>query len=252
MALIRHVKFFVELASVPEREGGGWDGSEVLAHFGTPRLRAHELPVRWLTAELGLEITVHQKTASSDVRRLAQQLAELVPEHPARELLQAFHQALSRRVADGEISPKTARMSFRPAIDLMAVSSSPMPTQDDVADYLIKAPGQRAAIFAFTGFLRSSYGLNLAVPAPSARAIAYRRHRALELQVREMLLLWPRPADFDDKWLTLALMYFHWLSSKEASRVIADARVSNTSDGFELEHGMTKYWVPNPSRPFGL
>lgn len=247
LALPRHVAFFVKLAALPERNDGGWRSDDLLGHFGTQGLRTHLLAARWLSEVLGVEIGVKKKIQASEARRFEEQLSEL-PEQPLPgQALMAFHQFLSKRVAQGDISVRTARLSFRPALDLASLAGDQLPAQDDVTHYLMKAPGQRAALFAFATFLRETLGVNLAVPTSSARTIFHRRRRQLEVQIRQMLFEEDRSTDFDQRWRPVALMYFHWISLKQAQRLLAEGKLSTAYGGVELEHGAERYWIPDPS-----
>jgi hypothetical protein len=243
MKLARHVEFFEML------DGGGddaWTGEFLLKRFGTATLRRYELPVRWLQSQGGVNLPAEDKAREADTRRLRTALA-LAPEGiVARELLEAFERELRRRHDAGKLTARSMRLAFRPAVALLAAEDpqgARAPTQAALERYLAETPGQRAALSTFLGFLRSSRGIELRLPAKSTVGSALNR-KALEEQIADLMA---SPVDFGriaKRWAPLALRYFHHLSATEAKKICAGSRAQPSAGGTVLHFQGQDYWIP--------
>lgn len=243
LRLARHVEFFQMLdaeADVP------WTGEFLLSRFGAAVLRRYELPVRWLRMHAAIDWPEHVKERDADVRRVRAAVARVPEGTVARELLDALEQELLRRRDAGQLSERSMRMAVRPAVALLAQEDPQWgraPTQATLERYLSITPGQRSAISTFLGFLKSSRGIELRLPAKTIGSSESAR-KALERQIAALV---SRPVDADQiakRWAPLALRYFHHLSATDAKSVLEGSVATASASGTILRFQGRDYWIP--------
>lgn len=244
LSISRHVEFFVQLSALPDVV---WGSEALLKQFGAAGLRRFELPVRWLRECRNVAPTAEQKLEDAERRRMQAQLDSVPRGSPAYPVLEAFHAQLCKRRDADEMTTRTARMSLRPTVDFMRITGSGRPTQNDLEQYLNDAPGQRASLSAFVRYLRESEGVQLEMPARrKARAPGLRRVRT-EQDLRALLTSPDRPADFEQRWLVLALVHFHRMSKRDAKILLKQGEVLLETTGFVVTLAGKRYAIPDPS-----
>jgi hypothetical protein len=243
-ALIRHVEFFVEV----ERRGLDLDNGEILLReLGTPFLRRYLMVTRWLEEIRSCNIKKLQRANASDSARLKTAIEVLPKNTEERRLAEKFLKDLSDAVITGAITIRTARLSMRPAVDLLKVvrrkKALPL-TQWDLIEYLKGRPGQRAAIARFVGFIRKTMAIDLTLP--KIGQISQLPFSGSDQAVRLHLMADVRGEQFQREWIRLMLVHLHWLSERTAGRVASKAVVSEVKDGYRCCVGADIYWVPRP------
>lgn len=242
--LNKHVEFFVE---VERRELKLDDGPKLLCELGTPFLRRHLMVSRWLEEARSCDIDKSQRANASDRVRLKKAVSVLPERSAARSAAEQFSKELSDAVSDGTITIRTARLSMRPAVDLLKrVQRSRVLaiTQDDLLAYLRDRPGQRAAIARFIGFVKRNYALDLVLPRVAQ--LSKLPFSGSDEAVRLLLMTDVRDAQFERDWLRLMLVHLHRLSERTAGRIISRADISEVDGGYLCCFGVDIYWLPRP------
>ncbi len=243
--LNKHVEFFME---VERRELKLDDGPKLLYELGTPFLRRHLMVSRWLEEARSCDIDKNQRANASDRVRLKKAVSVLPERSAARSAADQFSKELSDAVSDGKITIRTARLSMRPAVDLLKRvqrSKALAITQDDLLAYLRDRPGQRAAISRFIGFVKRNYALDLVLPRSAQ--LSKLPFSGSDEAVRLLLRTDVRDAEFERDWLRLMLVHLHRLSERTANRVISRAEISEVEGGYQCCLGVDIYWLPRPS-----
>ena len=96
----------------------------------------------------------------------------------------------------------------------------PIPRQAALDRYLAEAPGQRAAEFGYIDVLAREYSLQLAIRADALRSAKLRRKR-LELELARLANEASPEHEVAQRWIRLALQYFHQLPAKGVRAVSA-------------------------------
>lgn len=244
LALVRHVEFFSILDQHP---GAIWDGVFVLQVFGTHKLRKYELPMRWLEAQYAVEFAPGAKRANAEAHTSRKLLTSVPAGTMARDLLQAFFDELHMRVEFGKIKPRTMRMALRPAVNLLLAASAEgtsLPDQKALDDMLENAPGQRAAVSTFLGFLKARHKVELIVRKNPSRKDADTRKK-LGAQLAEIANSGRHDSKARQLWDETALRYFHRLSKGQAKEIAKTAVREAQSEGEALRVGLQVFWVPS-------
>lgn len=245
LALARHVEFF---ATLDQHSNAIWAEAFVLRVFGTDRLRKFELPMRWLQEQHALVLTPEAKQATAEIQTSRKLLQRLPVGSIASAVLQAFFDELHARVEADKIKPRTMRMALRPAVSLLLSAShegAAMPDQAALNDMLRNAPGQRAAVSTFLGFLKVRYSVELVAQKSASRRQTQIRKK-LGAQLAEIASSPRRDAKVKLQWDVTALRYFHRLSKYQACEVVKTARRAELPNGDELRVGEAVFWIPHP------
>lgn len=239
----RYLDFFREIesqwGSVPAYEA-------LLGRYGTLALRRKELPMRFL-AQCGL-VTVNEeaKQEHSDRRRIAAQLERLPAKSRAREILEAYQRHMVERVRVGTSTIRSVRLAMNPAacllLEAQAKERQP-PMQNDLVNYLSKAPGQRAAVSGFVGFLRERYSAELALP-PSGVNATKKQHQKLEAQLLALLQSGGDGKMYSRELLGTALAYFHGLPKIALDKATCERAVEPQEAGVIFRLDGLEYWLP--------
>lgn len=243
-ALPRHVEFFEMLETLGEAP---WTVDALLREFGTATLRKYELPMRWMSATQGVELSAEAKAQRAETDRSLALVEMAAAGSVGREIMLAFHARLSARVAAGVMRPKSMRLALRPAIAVLQIADpnwQSVPDQAALEKYLAETPGQRAACSTFLGFLKETRGVELTARAEKSPADS-RRHKTLGEQLAALAREPLRADDFEQRWLLLALKYFQQLTDAKASKVLKQARVVRVDDGFEVKFEGQIFWIPD-------
>jgi hypothetical protein len=92
-------------------------------------------------------------------------MASIPSRTPAAKALAAYQDRLVKRLtADDKSTLRSVRLALRPATSLLLLADktgAKLPDQTTLDRYLVKAPGQKAAITGFVNFLNEQHGLAL-------------------------------------------------------------------------------------------
>lgn len=163
------------------------EASELLTLFPAKEVRRHESVFRFLR-QAGFNIpTQEDQRAATELARAAQTIESTErPDH--RRLLQNFRN--TRYGESSKATAKTIRVALTAACGLLAVAEDTCPTQAELESYLKDVPGQRAAVAAFVGYLKSR-GEPLTLPAGTRRGV-----RATNSSLRACFAMQTHTADY--------------------------------------------------------
>lgn len=244
-ALTRHVEFFTTLDQHPNAV---WDEAFVLRVFGTGKLRKYELPMRWLQDRHALALAPEAKQANAEAQTSRKLVQSLPAGSVASAVLQTFFDELHARVGAGKIKPRSMRMALRPAVSLLLAASpegAVMPNQAALNDMLRSAPGQRAAVSTFLGFLTVRFSVKLIAHKSDVHRQAHAREK-LGAKLAEIASSSRRDAKTRHLWDVTALRYFHHLKKIQAQELVKTANRITSLGGNELQVGSQVFWLPDP------
>ncbi len=220
---------------------------ELLKHFTAEGLRRVRLPMRWLADTQRVIVNAAERENASECRRITAILNSLPVNSVAAQVLTQYHDDLQRKVEIGQISIRTMRLSLRPAASLLAASCEEnfqIPSQGALDNFLLNAPGQKAAITGFISFLNKRNSTRLV-----ARVEHQRVHKKRQLELERELIVFLqnelRDEHFKKKWFSIALAYFHGLSRKVGEDIKEDAISCQGEDGFSISWSGNTYWIPH-------
>ena len=243
--LARYAELFTEMR---ETWGAIPDYPRLVTHFGAEGLRRQRTPMRWMVEQGLVTVDGAVREEDSERRQIARCLDRLPDGSRAKVVMEGYHAMLDGRVREGRLTRHSMRLGIAPAVTLLEAAQTagmPLPSQETLEGVLRRAPGQRAALSGFVGWLRETHGVALTLPAKS-RATAVRRRR--EIAREEMLTLMregPGAEDFAKRWRRTALVYFHDLALS-AGRKVEDDDVEIDLDGLRVEIDGKSYWIPSP------
>ncbi|MFT3812964.1 MAG: hypothetical protein QM740_06250 [Acidovorax sp.] len=245
LSLRRHVEFFGILDQYP---GAVWDSTFLLKVFGTRKLRMFELPMRWLQQQRAIQVAPEDKRANAEAHTSRKLLESIPANSVARRMLQAFFDELHGRLDAGTIKPLSIRVALRPAASLLLAASAEgaLPPDQNALDNMLRcAPGQRAAVSTFLGFLKAHYGIALVAPKTALRRIVSAREK-LSLQLAQIANEKRRDSKTLEQWTLTALRYFHRLSKAQAIEIAKTATRIVGAGGEELHLEQHVFWLPYP------
>lgn len=120
-----------------------------------------------------------------------------------------------------------------------------MPDQSALNDMLRSAPGQRAAVSTFLGFLKARYSIKLTAHKSEAHRLANAREK-LGAKLAEIAKSSRRDAKARRLWDVTALRYFHHLRKIQAQELAKTAKRITSFGGSELQAGSQVFWLPHP------
>lgn len=224
---------------------------QLLVYFGAAKLRRVLLAVQWMEFVGLVVLDEEAKIADSDRRRIAVKLNSFALGSKARDLLDGYHKVLMANLKIKLTTLRSIRLALTPATALLHMADEMAripPNQDVLNAYLAKKPGQRAAVSGFVRYLRDSYDVEIFLPKTKPSSAQHHRRKKLEI---EMMALMKEPSEsrqFEQRWLSVALAYFHGLNKKVGS-TIPEAFVKLHDEGLIVEWNNQSYWVPLfPSR----
>lgn len=244
-ALVRHVEFFTVLDQHPNAV---WDAAFVLRVFGTGKLRKYELPMRWLQDRYSLVLASEDKHANAQAQTSKKIVQSFPASTVARTVLDKFFDELQARVGNGKIKPRSMRIALRPAANLFLAASPDgtlMPDQTALNKMLSCAPGQRAAVSTFLGFLKVRYSIKLTAHKCVTRQRVHTRTK-LGTKLAEIASSPKRNAKTRNLWDVTALRYFHHLNKIQAQDLLKKANRVTLLAGSELHAESQVFWLPHP------
>lgn len=244
LAIHRYFSFFYEMEK-------RWNGipiyPQLVAHFSAEGLRRVRLPMRWLLETSQVHVDSRQREDASDQRRIDAILASIPSGTPASTVLLAYKEALQVRLAGGQITLRTVRLSLRPAASLLTTQKKvefDLPAQSDLDHYLLGAPGQKAAITGFISFINTHYSKKLLIRVDKNKTLAIRRKK-LEKEIAALVAENSRSDEFRIKWLSVGLAYFHGLSRNVGPTIAKDGISTDENGNFCILWKEKSYWLPH-------
>lgn len=241
LSLNNHLAFFIEL----DRRWGIFPSHEqLIAHFGTPRLRRQRLVDRWMTQHGWIEPAQQAREEDIEWRRIRKML-DRIAEHPVHErLLVGYHDLLLNRMKEGRLSVRSIRMNLRSACGLLATTEhDSRPNQRALNAFLDTMPGQRASISGFLGYLRNEHCIDLIPHQPDQRTWA--ADKAKERERRLVRLLDNDKPASSDHWIRASLALFHGIPDRVLKRGTFEL-VSRDAEFWLIRSGQLDYWIPAP------
>lgn len=243
LTIHRYLPFFTDI----ERQ---WrtipNYGELLAHFGAATLRQVLLPMRWMEATGSVVPDEAAKAEDSDRRRIAATLGKLNEGSTGRVILEGYYGVLLASLKAGTTTVRSIRLALSPAaaLLLMAGRAERMPPdQSLLGAYLTNAPGQRAAMSGFVGYLREKHGADLVLPKAALDIAQRKRRKRLEAELLALMREGGEGDEFKRRWLSVALAYFHGLPMK-VGKMVGDDGVSPSGGGMVVAWANRKYWLP--------
>lgn len=241
LTIHRYLQFFLEMEKKWRRVP---TYSDLLGRFSAEGLRRVRLPMRWLRDAKFIEPDPLLREMDSEQRRIKALLAELPVSTAAVRSLIKYKNCLMARVGSGDISLKTVRLSLRPAVSLLQTADSKgckLPDQTELDQYLLEAPGQKAAITGFVNFLNKDHGIEL-VPNVDLKRVAERRKKALEKEIMILAKGGCEDPKSLHRWMRVAMELFH--SKKVNRKVLQKAQIRKENGQLQVILGKTTYWLP--------
>ena len=221
--------------------------ANLLMAFGADYLRRFRKVVSWIHTECGMDLDEQAKKRIAEEQRIGRILDRVPRFSPAHGLVIRFSEQQWSRYLRGDISLLTVRLSLTPAVGFLAVYQFRQPTTKSLAKYLKDAPGQRASITRFIGFLNSECDYNIRFPRASHTEKM--RRVALEKKLVSIMAHGRYEIDFLS-WCILALEFFHKLRLTKTSLKFGCVICFETG-GCLIEYGQENYFVPMQSNRDG-
>lgn len=241
LTIHRYLPFFLEM----ERQ---WKTippyAELLEHFTSEGLRRMRLPMQWLRETQGVEADPQARENDSERRRILALSTTFSKGSWAAQVLASYHDDLMARCEAGSTSLRSVRLALRPAVSLllaMEIQGRRLPDQAALDRYLLDAPGQKAAITGFIGFLKAAHGLDLVIRTDVKKTRKARR-RKLEREIIRMMKHPEEGDEFTRRWISVGLEYFHWI--KVSRRAVRSATIVGGNDAIRVVVKDNSYCLP--------
>jgi hypothetical protein len=243
LTIHRYLPLFVEIerlwGDIPEY-------IELLNHFDTPKLRRFLLPVKWMEETGFIVINDQAKEDNSDNRRIASSLEKFAIGSQERTIIDGYLAHLNEKRQRDKTTLRSTRLALTPAAGLILIAKEMKcmpPNQGALEKYLDQAPGQRAAISGFVGFLQAAYKSTLILPRPDSKKALRRREKKLEDEMYAIMQKDTQDESSKRQWLTIALAYFHGLP-KSVGNLLTDKDISASNGGMTVTWNNNQYWIP--------
>ncbi len=243
ITLHKYLAFFMEIEKI-WREVPSFN--DLLAHFGTAKLRQQLLPTRWLEEVVFRFSDPKAKEEDSDKRRIKSTLGKLPRNSIGQMVLQNYYHFMLQRLACGNTTLRSIRLALTPAIRVLEVANErgiPLPDQAALEAYLAKSPGQRAAVSGFVCYLRDVIKITLDLPKQDQKKANTNQKKRLEV---EILLMMQKPESgkrFEKRWISIALAYFHNLPRMVGKNAKPENILRKDSSGITLVFSGNEYWI---------
>jgi hypothetical protein len=222
------------------------DYAELLKKFSADGLRRSMLPVKWMIENHLLIADEILRDDDSEQRRIAKKINYFGDKTKNYDLINSYYKHLLKKKALGKTSLKSIRLSLTPAIGLLGMAVSmgyQTPNQTAIDTYLIKKPGQRAAISGFVGYLIKSCEIDIYLPDINFVDRAKRARKKLEEDMVSFLTSDHSIANKNTFWISLALAYFHNLP-RMRQHTIETLPIGKSLDGLLITINDVEYWIP--------
>lgn len=240
----RYLSFFIEIEqqwqTIPKYD-------ELLAHFGALRLRRVLLPVSWMVETEIIVPNAIAKEEDSNRRRIAAILDRFPMGSQERALLTGYYKSVIEKLEADKTTICSIRLALSPAATLLikAREMKCIPPNQKVLDaYLETTPGQRAALSGFVCYLRDTHRVGITLPRPNKEKSQQNRKRKLEAEMLVLMEEGGNSEQFQRRWLSVALAYFHRLP-KKVGKTIRNEQIAVLEDGgFNVTWSEQTYWIP--------
>lgn len=246
----RYFEFFLEMWSP---DGNIPDVTTLLERFSTVVLRRNFQPLRFLEEKGLVKITTEDREEVTERKRIKEIMAKSAESGRTHIFMIRYHDRLMERMREGVTGLSSVRLALSPALALLKtaiMSGRELPRQEDLLEYLGRAPGQRAAVSGFVCLLRDEFGAELTLPsAKSLRCEIARRQPenrlALERELIELLRSEEKSEEGRRKLVELSLRYFHRVPARMARKMsIEDQLVKIDGGDMAVLNGRKHYWLP--------
>ena len=235
------------LFTTVEREWGDVpDYGTLLGRFGAEGLRRWRVPVRWMAARGLVTVDAEEREADSERRRITEALARLPRGSAAHAVLDGYYRTLLARSNQDDLSLHGLRLALSPAVRLLEASHAAgegCPGQRTLDALLAHSPGQHAALTGFVRYLQSRHDADLAMPPPKPGTAAYRRREQARQRLMALMDEDGTAADYETRWRTAALAFFHDLPMRTGDRV-AEKDVRPDRGGWCVDIKGQDHWIP--------
>ncbi len=234
----RHRKLFEEI----EKTWGEIPTyAQILEHFGARIARKNALPIRWLAETDQIKIDSSVAICISESKGISQLLAVTSGNRGGLEVLTAYYDHLRLKEAAGKTCLRSVRLALRPAASILSKTAVDGIIDQSILDnYLLEAPGQRAAITGFVAFYNKHKNTLLAPKVDQVR-LRQKRRKDLEAKISELSGKQNVP---DRQWIPIALAYFHGLPSTRTLS-LDSIEIIGKDGGISVEVKGKRYWVPS-------
>ncbi|MDA8152968.1 MAG: hypothetical protein M0003_09705 [Acidithiobacillus sp.] len=242
ITLNRYLSFFLEIEKAWQAIP---DYNRLVAHFGAEGLRRVRLPMRWMQ-ETGLVVKdAVVQIEDSGKRQIAGMLKALEGDPAGLRILKEYYEVLMVSVKAEKLSLRSVRLAMAPAKALLLEAQKmglTKPDQKAVDVYLAKVPGQRAALTGFVRYLREAQSADVVVPKAKDSATQKVRQRKLEQEILAMMRDGGEGDEFQRRWVSVGLAYFHGMPRK-VGRGVDILRTEGEGIAINVEGKL--YWVPS-------
>ncbi|MDC5143780.1 hypothetical protein OHW32_11425 [Acinetobacter baumannii] len=247
LLISKHIYFFQEISDLWIKQAPSY--TVLLQRLRPSGIRKYLLPMQWLSTVHNLQIDIQAKEYCSEIDQLNKLVNSCSESLFSSQILQDYYKVLIKRVDDGKISIRSARLAMKPAAALMfQVSKSrfDMPQEWHIKHYLSEHPGQAASLVGFIVFLKKSYGVNLSYSfIKNSNFLKEARNHKLE---REILKLIRVPDESFDllRWVKVCLKYFHKLNAVHCMEIQL-SMINDIDEGLVINFRKENYWIPKRS-----
>ncbi|EHU1705208.1 MULTISPECIES: hypothetical protein [Acinetobacter calcoaceticus/baumannii complex] len=247
LLISKHIYFFQEISDLWIKQVPSY--TVLLQRLRPSGIRKYLLPMQWLSTVHNLQIDIQAKEYCSEIDQLNKLLNSCSESLFSSQILQDYYKVLIKRVDDGKISIRSARLAMKPAAALMfQVSKSrfDMPQEWHIKHYLSEHPGQAASLVGFIVFLKKSYSVNLSYSfIKNSNFLKEARNHKLE---REILKLIRAPEESFDllRWVKVCLKYFHKLNAVHCMEIQL-SMINDIDEGLVINFRKENYWIPKRS-----
>ncbi|MDE2223774.1 MAG: hypothetical protein EPN36_02890 [Rhodanobacteraceae bacterium] len=164
--LARHFAFFQTLDVVCDRLEEV-SGDLLLRRFGVAELRAHTLPVRYLSARRGIEIGDDEKAGCAELHRISVILEESRAKSWGMVIVRYDRWLESKKIA---IRTRRGYLSAATRFcHAAAIKEDGLYTADQIRHFLRRYPGLRASLYRWNSFAAEALGCEVSMPATRQR-----------------------------------------------------------------------------------
>lgn len=244
LSIHRYLAFFVDV----ERIWGEFPSYTLLVnHFKAEGLRRVRRPMRWLAETTAITVDCETRENTSEESRIAKSLMAFSADTFGAKAISGYEKKLRIRMQEGKTSVKSIRLALTPALHLLQASDKGgkmLPDQQSLDRYLLKAPGQKAAVTGFINYLNMHYSLALEIKINRAATEKLRRKK-LESNLSNIVATNGLTLDNFDEWVIIALHYFHGVKipSKALNKLRASVQSSDPT-GIAVIFNNKTYHLP--------
>lgn len=244
LTIHKYLEFFLKIErrwqEIPDYE-------TLLEHFSAGGLRRYLLPMRWMEERGLVTPDADAREADSDRRRIEASLDKFPEGSHARVILNGYHEHLMQRVERSVAALRSVRLAITPAVSLLTFGDlmGRMPPDQKALDGLLRqSPGQRAALSGFVSYLREKNGVDMTLPKRDLRRARRERRKKLEAKMMSLMRDGGTNLETTQRWLCVALAYFHDLPLKAGQKVGGDD-ITTDESGMTVRVAGTSYWIPH-------